>query len=105
MAYIIQSQPMNPNSLINVLERSLYLGTQGILIPDPGADSSLFLFSISERDQVQKSTDLGGTVTILELLLHLPVLCLTWISILPVTQPSVYWHGQAFPIITYGNLC
>lgn len=46
----------DPNSLIHVLERSLYLGMQGILIPDTGADSSL---SIPERDQVQKSTDLG----------------------------------------------
>lgn len=46
----------DPNSLIHVLERSLYLGMRGILIPDTGADSSL---SIPERDQVQKSTDLG----------------------------------------------
>lgn len=57
MACIIQSQHMNPNSLINVLERSLYLGARGILIPGTGADSSLFLFSIPEKDQVQKSTD------------------------------------------------
>lgn len=47
---------MNANLVIHVLERSLYLDMQRILIPHTEFD---FSFPLSGRDQVQKNVDSG----------------------------------------------
>lgn len=76
---------------------------QRILIAD--AEFDVLCFPAWKGSGTEKCL-FRGTVTILDLLLHLPVPVFkgvyTFLS-LPAAQPSIYWCVQVFPLLHHGQ--